>query len=87
MDIAEGADMVMVKPGMPYLDVVRRVKDDQLRHSGQPELAEAVARGRRRDVGDGWCWRRRGEEDISLLEAASLAVLQVADGSADGQVY
>ncbi|MGE3149955.1 MAG: porphobilinogen synthase [Pseudorhodoplanes sp.] len=26
-DIAEGADMVMVKPGMPYLDVVRRVKD------------------------------------------------------------
>ena len=28
MDIAEGADMVMVKPGMPYLDVVRRVKDE-----------------------------------------------------------
>jgi porphobilinogen synthase len=27
MDLAEGADMVMVKPGMPYLDVVRRVKD------------------------------------------------------------
>src|SRR5690606_39275353 len=27
-DIAEGADMVMVKPGMPYLDVVRRVKDE-----------------------------------------------------------
>ncbi|MDO5086014.1 MAG: porphobilinogen synthase [Comamonadaceae bacterium] len=27
MDIAEGADMVMVKPGLPYLDVVRRVKD------------------------------------------------------------
>ncbi len=27
MDIAEGADMVMVKPGMPYLDIVRRVKD------------------------------------------------------------
>jgi porphobilinogen synthase len=26
-DLAEGADMVMVKPGMPYLDVVRRVKD------------------------------------------------------------
>jgi porphobilinogen synthase len=26
-DIAEGADMVMVKPGMPYLDIVRRVKD------------------------------------------------------------
>jgi len=27
MDIAEGADIVMVKPGMPYLDIVRRVKD------------------------------------------------------------
>ncbi|MET3964952.1 porphobilinogen synthase [Bradyrhizobium sp. S3.9.1] len=27
LDISEGADMVMVKPGMPYLDVVRRVKD------------------------------------------------------------
>ena len=27
IDIAEGADMVMVKPGMPYLDIVRRVKD------------------------------------------------------------
>jgi porphobilinogen synthase len=26
-DIAEGADMVMIKPGMPYLDIVRRVKD------------------------------------------------------------
>ncbi|MBI3675285.1 MAG: porphobilinogen synthase [Proteobacteria bacterium] len=28
LDIAEGADMVMVKPGMPYLDMVRRVKDE-----------------------------------------------------------
>jgi porphobilinogen synthase len=27
LDIAEGADMVMVKPGMPYLDVLRRIKD------------------------------------------------------------
>ena len=27
-DLAEGADMVMVKPGMPYLDIVRRVKDE-----------------------------------------------------------
>jgi porphobilinogen synthase len=27
LDIAEGADMVMVKPGMPYLDIVRRVKE------------------------------------------------------------
>lgn len=28
LDLAEGADMVMVKPGLPYLDVVRRVKDE-----------------------------------------------------------
>ncbi|MCC5881296.1 MAG: porphobilinogen synthase [Halomonas sp.] len=28
LDLAEGADMVMVKPGMPYLDVVRRIKDE-----------------------------------------------------------
>ena len=28
LDIAEGADMVMVKPGMPYLDIVQRVKDN-----------------------------------------------------------
>jgi porphobilinogen synthase len=27
LDLDEGADMVMVKPGMPYLDIVRRVKD------------------------------------------------------------
>lgn len=28
MDLQEGADMVMVKPGMPYLDIVRRVKTE-----------------------------------------------------------
>lgn len=28
LDIAEGADMVMVKPGLPYLDIVRRIKDE-----------------------------------------------------------
>jgi len=27
LDIAEGADMVMIKPGMPYLDIIQRVKD------------------------------------------------------------
>ena len=39
MDIAEGADMVMVKPGMPYLDVVRRVKDQ----FGVPTFAYQVS--------------------------------------------
>ena len=28
VDLDEGADMIMVKPGMPYLDIVRRVKDE-----------------------------------------------------------
>lgn len=28
LDIAEGADLVMVKPGMPYLDIIRRIKDE-----------------------------------------------------------
>jgi len=27
LDLAEGADMVMIKPGMPYLDIVRRIKE------------------------------------------------------------
>ena len=42
LDLAEGADMVMVKPGMPYLDIVRRVKDDSaadFRLSGRGEYS------------------------------------------------
>jgi porphobilinogen synthase len=39
IDIAEGADMVMVKPGMPYLDIVRRVKDE----FGVPTFAYQVS--------------------------------------------
>ena len=39
LDIAEGADMVMVKPGMPYLDIVRRVKDT----FGMPTFAYQVS--------------------------------------------
>jgi porphobilinogen synthase len=39
LDIAEGADMVMVKPGMPYLDLVRRVKDE----FGMPTFAYQVS--------------------------------------------
>ena len=38
-DLAEGADMVMVKPGMPYLDMVRRVKDE----FGVPTFAYQVS--------------------------------------------
>ncbi len=39
LDLEEGADMVMVKPGMPYLDVVRRVKDE----FGVPTMAYQVS--------------------------------------------
>ncbi len=39
LDIDEGADMVMVKPGMPYLDIVRRVKDE----FGVPTFAYQVS--------------------------------------------
>jgi porphobilinogen synthase len=39
LDLAEGADMVMVKPGMPYLDIIRRVKDE----FGAPTFAYQVS--------------------------------------------
>ena len=50
LDIAEGADMVMVKPGMPYLDIVRRVKDTfglptfAYQVSGEYAMLQAAAR-------------------------------------------
>ena len=49
MDIAEGADSVMVKPGMPYLDIIRRVKDGfevpvfAYQVSGEYAMIEAAA--------------------------------------------
>ena len=63
LDIAEGADMVMVKPGMPYLDIVRRVKDAfgmptfAYQVSGEYSMlmaaaAERLARGRQGDAGE-----------------------------------
>ena len=39
LDLAEGADMVMVKPGLPYLDIIRRVKDE----FGAPTVAYNVS--------------------------------------------
>jgi porphobilinogen synthase len=53
LDIAEGADMVMVKPGMPYLDIVRRVKDA----FGMPTFAYQVSGEYamlRAAAGNGW---------------------------------
>jgi len=57
LDLAEGADMVMVKPGMPYLDIVRRVKDEfrcptfVYQVSGEYAMLEAAA-------ANGWLDRR-----------------------------
>jgi porphobilinogen synthase len=39
LDLLEGADMVMVKPGMPYLDIIRRVRD----RFGAPTFAYQVS--------------------------------------------
>jgi porphobilinogen synthase len=39
LDLAEGADMIMIKPGMPYLDIIRRVKDEL----GAPTFAYQVS--------------------------------------------
>jgi porphobilinogen synthase len=53
LDIAEGADMVMVKPGLPYLDVIRRVKDaftlPTLAYQVSGEYAMIMAAGK-----EGW---------------------------------
>ena len=55
LDIAEGADMVMVKPGMPYLDIVRRVKDEfaraDLRLPGVGRICDADGGDRTRIFG------------------------------------
>ncbi|MBB5695717.1 porphobilinogen synthase [Muricoccus pecuniae] len=57
-DLAEGADMVMVKPGMPYLDIIRRVKDEfsvptfAYQVSGEYAMIMAAA-------GHGWIDRER----------------------------
>jgi porphobilinogen synthase len=59
LDLAEGADMVMVKPGMPYLDIVRRVKDEfraptfVYQVSGEYAMLKAAA-------ANGWLDERKG---------------------------
>ena len=52
LDLEEGADMVMIKPGLPYLDIVRRVKDRfgaptfVYQVSGEYAMLKAAARQR-----------------------------------------
>jgi len=61
LDLAEGADMVMVKPGMPYLDIIRRVKDEfgaptfAYQVSGEYSMIMAAAN-------NGWIRRRQGDD-------------------------
>ena len=74
LDIAEGADMVMVKPGMPYLDIVRRVKDEfhmptfVYQVSGEYAMLKAAA-------GNGWL-----EEKKTVLESLLAFKRAGADG-------
>ena len=73
-DIAEGADMVMVKPGMPYLDIVRRVKDAirvptfAYQVSGEYAMLKAATQ-------NGWL-----EHDRAMMEAMLAFKRAGADG-------
>ena len=74
LDLAEGADMVMVKPGMPYLDIVRRVKDEfkvptfAYQVSGEYAMIKAAAQ-------NGWL-----DHDKTMMEAIMAFKRAGADG-------
>ena len=74
LDLEEGADMVMVKPGMPYLDVVRRVKDEfgvptfAYQVSGEYAMIKAAA-------ANGWI-----DETMVAMEALTAFKRAGADG-------
>lgn len=74
LDLAEGADMVMVKPGMPYLDIVRRVKEEfrvptfAYQVSGEYAMLKAAAQ-------NGWL-----DHDAVMMEALLAFRRAGADG-------
>lgn len=74
LDLQEGADMVMVKPGMPYLDIVRRVKDEfkvptyAYQVSGEYAMLKAAAQ-------NGWL-----DEQACVLESLLAFKRAGADG-------
>jgi porphobilinogen synthase len=74
LDIAEGADMVMVKPGLPYLDIVRRVKDEfrmptfAYQVSGEYAMVKAAAQ-------NGWL-----DHDAAMMESLLAFKRAGADG-------
>jgi porphobilinogen synthase len=74
LDLEEGADMVMVKPGLPYLDIVRRVKD----HFGAPTLVYQVSGEYamlKAAAANGWL-----DERACVLEALTAIKRAGADG-------
>jgi porphobilinogen synthase len=74
LDLEEGADMVMIKPGLPYLDIVRRVKD----HFGAPTFVYQVSGEYamlKAAAGNGWL-----DERACALEA----LLSIKRAGADG---
>jgi porphobilinogen synthase len=74
LDIEEGADMVMVKPGLPYLDIVRRVKDTfkvptfAYQVSGEYAMLKAAAQ-------NGWL-----DHDATMMESLLAFKRAGADG-------
>jgi porphobilinogen synthase len=74
LDLAEGADMVMVKPGLPYLDIVRRVKEEfrvptfAYQVSGEYAMVKAAAL-------NGWL-----DHDAAVMEALAAFKRAGADG-------
>jgi porphobilinogen synthase len=86
LDLAEGADMVMVKPGMPYLDIVRRVKERfgvptfAYQVSGEYAMIEAAARngwldGERAMLESLLAFKRAGADGVLTYFAPRAAAL------------
>jgi len=74
LDLQEGADMVMVKPGMPYLDIVRRVKDE----FGVPTFAYQVSGEyamHKAAIDNGWL-----SEEATIMESLLAFKRAGADG-------
>lgn len=85
LDLAEGADLVMIKPGMPYLDIIRRVKDQ----FGAPTFAYQVSGEYamlRQAIDQGWlderclleallCFKRAGADAILSYFALQAATM------------
>jgi porphobilinogen synthase len=90
LDLAEGADMVMVKPGMPYLDIIRRVKEAfrvptfAYQVSGEYAMIRAAAAngwldGERAMLESLLCFKRAGADGVLTYFAVDAARRLKAD--------